>query len=224
MRFFVQVICAILLLIIHAPACAYYKWYNEKGFVHYTEADPPYSAKNEDGSSWWGTEQDQEKEKRLKEKRLKRIRTKIKIRRLHESEPQAKPEQEIDIDVDFFSEYPSQNSEPASESDAEKGFFRRLFDFFSKDEEEEERPECAEPWLIKKHGICAFNKPDMKAVGNTFKAKVINNHKCVWSSCRGTSNGDIVSFTYKGNGYWETDGNVPECPFYEGFYWTPPQQ
>lgn len=200
--------------------CAYYKWFDEKGFVHYTEADPPEYAKNEDGSSWWGTEPDQEKEKRLKKKRLQRIRTKIKIHRVREPEPQVKPAREIDIVVDFFPEYPGEKHEQEPESVEEKGFFSRLFDFFSN--EEEEKPECAEPWLLEKHGICAFNKPDMKAVGNTFKAEVINNHKCVWSSCRGTYNGDIVAFTYKGNKYWETDGNVPECPFYEGFYWYPP--
>jgi len=221
MRPSVIILLIILFLIFHAPASAFYKWYDEKGFVHYTEADPPYNARDEDGSSWWGIEPDQEKEKRLREKKLKRIRTKIKIRRFHESESQAKPTREIDIDIDSFSEYPSENSEQAIESIEEKGFFRRLFDFFSK-EEEEERPECAEPWLLAKHGICALNKPDMKAVGNTFKAKVTNNRKGVWSHCRGTYNGDILTFTFKGGTYWETDGNVPGCPFYRGFYWNPP--
>ena len=219
MRTFVLIILTILLLIFHAPARAYYKWYDEKGIVHYTQADPPADAKDEDGSSWWGTEPDQEEEKRLREQRLQQIRLKIKNRNARKPKPNIKRAPPIEVDVSVKAEEePEKESKPIEK----KGFFKQLFGIFPKEEKEEEEEEeikCEEPWLLEVHGICALDKPDMKAVGNTFKAKVIDNRKCVWSSCRGTYNGDIVTFTYKGERHWETDGNVPECPFYEGFYW-----
>jgi hypothetical protein len=213
MKTFVLIIFTIFLLIFHAPARAYYQWYDENGIVHYTQADPPEDAKDENGSSWWGTEPDKEEEKRLREQRLRQIRFKIKNRNARKPKSSIKPAKLIDEDVFVEAEEdPEQESEPVEK----KGFFSRLFDFFSKKEE------CAEPWLLERYGICAFNKPDMEAVGNTFRAKVINNRKGVWSHCRGTYNGDILTFTFKGGTYWETDGNVPACPFYRGFYWNPP--
>ena len=99
-----------------------------------------------------------------------------------------------------------------------EGLFKRLTNIFSDDDNGED---CVVPWLVEKYGICPVgeDEPNMDKVGNTFKAVVVDNRKGVWSSCRGTYNGDIIMFTYKGQGYWETDGNVPECSFYEGFKW-----
>jgi hypothetical protein len=116
MRTFVLIILTILLLIFHTPACAYYKWYDEKGFVHYTQADPPADAKDEDGSSWWGTEPDQEEEKRLRKQRLQQIRLKIKNRNARKPKPGIKPAPPIKEDV---SQKPEED-EP--EDDNNEGF------------------------------------------------------------------------------------------------------
>lgn len=226
MRIFLPIILTVLLLIFIKSACAYYKWYDENGIVHYTQNDPPADAKDEDGSSWWGTDPDPEEEKRLREQRLQQIHIEIKNRNALNPKLEIKAPTHVDeVDLSGSEEEASdQQSEPGKT----KGFFERLVGFFSKKQkraekvektEEAEDTECLEPWLLEAHGICALDKPDIKAVGNTFKAKVIDNRKGVWSSCRGTYNGDILTFSYKGKGYWETDGNVPECPFYEGFYW-----
>jgi len=210
---FIKII--VLLVMFHTPAWAYHKWYDEKGIVHYTQADPPANAKNEDGSSWWGDEPEPEEEGLARKQRIEQARLKIKNNNTPQPEPGIKPAQDIEENTppEIEEEEPDQESEPIES----KGFLQRMVGIFSKDDNEE--PVCQEPWLLQKHGICAFNKPDMGAVGNTFEAEVVNNRKCVWSDCRGTYNGDLVTFTYKGGGYWETDGNVPECSFYRGFYW-----
>jgi len=202
----------ILLVMFHTPACAYHKWYDEKEIVHYTQADPPANAKNEDGSSWWGEESDQDAGKAARKKKIEQVRLKMKNSR--EPKPDIKPAQDIaeDIPPETEAQEPDEESEP----DENKGLFKRLFGVFFKGEVE---AECKEPWLVEKHGLCAIDKPDMEKVGNTFEALVINNRKGVWSNCRGTYNGDHLKFTFKGDGYWETDGNVPECPFYQGFKW-----
>jgi hypothetical protein len=62
-------------------------------------------------------------------------------------------------------------------------------------------------------------RPKKDVIGSTFRAKVVDSSKGVWSSCKGTRNGDVYVFKNKGEGLWETDGGVPECPFYESFYW-----
>jgi hypothetical protein len=209
MRTVALIIITILLLMIHTQAWAYHKWYDQKGIVHYSQADPPPNAKNEDGSSWWGEDPDQDAGKDARKKKIEQVRSKIKNSR--------EPKPKLDIDEDtppqIEAEEPDQESEPIEG----EGLFKRVVGIFSKDEKDESV--CEEPWLIKKHGICALGKPDMGAVGNTFQAEVVNNRKCVWSDCGGTYNGDVVTFTYKGGGYWETDGNIPECSFYRGFYW-----
>jgi hypothetical protein len=41
----------------------FYKWYDNKGIVHYTQKEPPADAKNEDGSPWWKTGLDQGEKK-----------------------------------------------------------------------------------------------------------------------------------------------------------------
>ena len=75
----------ILLVMFHTPAWAYHKWYDEKGIVHYTQADPPSNAKNEDGSSWWAEEPDPDagkvalqKKREDTQKRIEQARLKLK--------------------------------------------------------------------------------------------------------------------------------------------------
>jgi hypothetical protein len=224
MRISLPILLVFLLLIFHKPAWGYYKWYDENGVVHYTQADPPADAKNEDGSSWWGEEPDPEEKKSLREQKLQQIRAKIKSRDTHKPKPAIKPPRYVaDADISGTEEEASVKEKKHVKN---KSFFDRLVGIFFEKEieeieetEETEDVECLEIWLLEAHGICALDKPDMKVVGNMFKAEVIDNRKGVWSSCRGTYNGDILNFTYKGKGYWETDGNVPECPFYQGFYW-----
>lgn len=215
MRTIVLIKIVILLVMLQVPAWAYHKWYDEKGIVHYTQADPPANAKNEDGSNWWAEEPNQDANKVARKKKIEQVRLKIKNSREPKPEPGTEPAQNIEenISLESEAEEPDEKSEPIEA----KGLLQRMVSLFSKDDTEE--PVCDEPWLLKEHGICALNKPDREKVGSTFKAEVVDNRKCVWSSCRGTYNGDIVTFTYKGQGYWETDGNVPECPFYQGFYW-----
>lgn len=215
MKVFVLIKVIILLVMFHTPAWAYHKWYDEKGIVHYTQADPPANAKNEDGSSWWGDEPEQDEGKVARQKKIEQIRLQI----TNNNTPQPKPDTEPARSIEENTRPEIEEKEPGQESEPieSKGFLQRMVGIFSKDDSEE--PVCQEPWLLKEYGICALNKPDMEKVGNTFKAEVVDNRKCVWSSCRGTYNGDVVTFTFKGQGYWETDGNVPECPFYQGFYW-----
>jgi hypothetical protein len=204
-----------LLVMLHTPAWAYHKWYDEKGTVHYTQADPPGNAKNKDGSSWWGEEPDQAADKGARQKKIEQAR--IKIKKNNAPQPGSDTEPVRNIEENTAPEIEEEASDQESEPSENQGFFKRLVGIFSKDEKDESV--CEAPWLLQTHGICALSKPDMGAVGNTFEAEVVNNRKCVWSDCRGTYNGDIVTFTYKGGEYWETDGNVPECSFYRGFYW-----
>ncbi len=56
----------------------FYKWYDNKGIVHYTQKEPPADAKNEDGSPWWKTGLDQGEEKELRKQRVQQARLKIK--------------------------------------------------------------------------------------------------------------------------------------------------
>ena len=95
MRTFVLIILTILLLIFHAPGYAYYKWYDKNGVVHYTQADPPADAKNEDGSSWWEADPDPEEEKSLREQKLQQIRAKIKNRDARNPKPGIKSPRHI---------------------------------------------------------------------------------------------------------------------------------
>ena len=203
MRTFLLIILTIFFLIFHAPGYAYYQWYDHKGIAHYTDDVPPADAKKRDGSGWWETEIDQEEEKKLRKKIN------------NGSAPEPKPGNKPMLIKEDFSQKPGEE-EP--EDDDNDGFFKRLARFFSKEAKDED---CKVPWLVKKLGICPLgeDEPNMDAIGNKFKAVVINKHKGVWSDCRGTHNNDIITFVYKGQGYWETDGNVPECSFYRGFYW-----
>jgi hypothetical protein len=74
---------------------------------------------------------------------------------------------------------------------------------------------CPEyPQLAERLGIC----PLEPIQGPSFRARVVNSRKMVWSSCKGTRNGDEYRFVNRGDGFWETDGGSPACPFYEGFY------
>lgn len=95
-RTFLPILLTFFLLIFHEPICAYYKWYDENGVVHYTQADPPADAKNEDGSSWWEEEPDPEEEKSLREQKLQQIQEKIKNRDARKPRPSAKPTQLVD--------------------------------------------------------------------------------------------------------------------------------
>jgi hypothetical protein len=211
MRTWILIKIIIFLVMFHTPAWAYHKWYDEKGIVHYTQADPPANAKNEDGSSWWGEAPDQDADKAARQRKIEQARIKIKEENAPKPGTDAEPAQ--DIEENTVPEIKEEESEPIEN----RGFLQRMVGIFSKDEKDESV--CEATWLLQKHGICALTKPDMGAVGNTFDAEVVNNRKCVWSDCRGTYNGDIVTFTYKGGGYWETDGNVPTCSFYRGFHW-----
>jgi hypothetical protein len=224
---FILLIPIILVLIFHIPSCAYYKWYDENGIVHYTEAPPPKNARDKDGTSWWEKEQDQEGDMPIRESGSEKMHTPIENKNAHEFKREANSAAEIEANSSLYTD---EASEQDFEDAEKKGFFRRFIGFFSrkqkkekarkiKEETKEEERSCEEPWLIEKHGICALNNPDMDIIGNSFKAEVVDHRKGVWSSCRGTVNGDVLTFTYKGEGYWETDGNVPQCAFYQGFYW-----
>lgn len=200
-----------ILILFHTPCYSVYQWYDVKGNTHFTQDVPPPDAKKKDGSSWWEIENTQEKKEKELKKRIQRARQRIKSERKKQTKPsnQKSPAKEDD------SEKPEREE---AESEDKAGFFERLAKFFSKKDKAEN---CIVPWLVEKHGICPLDdeEPNMDEIGNEFKAVVVNNRKCVWSSCRGTYNGDILKFVYKGDGYWETDGNKPECPYYEGFRW-----
>ena len=212
MRIFATIIVTISFLILVVPVCAYYKWYDNKGYVHYTQDNPPEDAKNEDGTSWWETVDDKEKENQYRKFIIKPATTKLNNGN--------KPERNKSFKTYSTDENISLKPEKEEqEKNDDEGIFKRLFKLFSNDEEDEN---CMVPWLAEKHGICPLGEeePNMDEIGNNFKAVVIDNRKCVWSDCRGTYKGDVITFIYKGEGYWETDGNVPECSFYRGFYWN----
>jgi hypothetical protein len=211
MRTLVLFLITILFSIFHTPGYAYYQWYDDKGIAHFTQDVPPVDAQKKDGSEWWDTKINQEEDKKLRKYRVQRARLKIKNHNGPGSNPANKPP--------LFKKYSYRKYRKKEPEDSGfKGFFKRLAGFFSKETKDEY---CKVPWLVEKHGICPLgeNEPDMAKIGNKFKAVVVDNRKCVWSDCRGTDNDDIITFIYKGRGYWETDGNVPECSFYKGFYW-----
>ncbi len=192
-----------------------YKWYDHKGIVHYTQNAPPADAKNEDGSIWWETEIGQDEEKELRKKRVQQARLTIKKVNSSKKKNSAPEKKDNTPDEEDVSQKPD---EEEAEKDDNEGLFKGVAKLFAK---KTDGKGCKVPWLLEKHGICPLDgeTPNMDEIGNKFKAVVVNNRKCVWSSCRGTYNGDILIFTYKGQGYWETDGNVPECPYNEGFNW-----
>jgi hypothetical protein len=212
MRTLVLFFITILFSIFHTPGYAYYQWYDDRGIAHFTQDVPPVDAQNKDGSEWWNTKINQEEDKNLRKYRVERARQKIKNHNAPGTNPANNRRR-------LFEKYSAPKTRKKSPEDSGfKGFIKYLAGFFSKETKDEG---CKVPWLVEKHGICPLgeNEPDMAKIGNKFKAVVVDNRKCVWSDCRGTYNDDIITFIYKGQGYWETDGNVPECSFYKGFYW-----
>lgn len=176
---------------------AYYKWYDKNGQIHFSDVEPPLDAKDKDGNPWWKVEEKTEKSE--KKAQNQGVQSKSDDTFIQSGEMHRRTKEGVEED----------------ESE-EKGFMNWLKSFISDDEEELR----SYPILIEKYGIRPLETPDLDKVGSTFKAKVVNMRKRVWSSCKGTRNGDIIFFTNKGGGYWETHGGVPDCPYYEGFYMT----
>jgi len=77
---------------------------------------------------------------------------------------------------------------------------------------------CKYPNLAASRGICPLEAPPVGTVGGRFRAIIVDARKGGWSSCRVTRDGDVLVFTNKGDGDWETDAGVPACPFKEGFH------
>ena len=148
------VLCILFGLLAHVPAWAYYKWYDENGVVHYTEADPPFDAKNADGSSWWGEDADAEEAADLARKqRIEQVQLKIKNRNAPQPAPKIEPVPDSDEEI------PAETEEKALDEEVDqpienKSLLQRVVAIFSKDEKDESV--CEEPWLLEKHGICAL--------------------------------------------------------------------
>ena len=214
MRTLALFLITILFSIFHAPGYAYYQWYDHEGFAHFTQNVPPANARNEDGFGWWKTaiNQKEKEEKRQRKYRIQRAR--LKIKNYNAPEP-PHPERKL-LSIEEVSSRETGTEKP--EGGGNKGLFKRLGRFLPKEARGES---CQVPWLVEKHGICPLGQiePSMDKVGNKFRAVVVDSRKSVWSDCRGTDNDDIITFIYKGQKFWETDGNVPECSFYRGFYW-----
>lgn len=178
---------------------AYYLWYDKNGFAHYTENDPPPEARNKNGSPWWNINP-----------ALPRL-----VKEKKQSLPSLAEKKQFEINEK------EQSPEESLEEKPESSFFINLYEAFmaifpGTDRSGSYCSDYAE--LVTRLGICPLDKIEIGKEGSRFRAKVVDSRKAVWSSCKGTRNGDVYTFVNRGKGFWETDGGVPACPSYEGFY------
>ncbi|MGD8520086.1 MAG: DUF4124 domain-containing protein [Desulfobacterales bacterium] len=187
-------------------------WYDENGRAHYTQDPPPANARTKSGENWWqedeipGSDAISGEGLDVVDTSLSQSAMEVGENSIHE-EMQAEEhflDEEEDVNL---------NRSERKRKSKKKGFFS----FFKRDREDNDCDEYA--WLVENYGICPLDEPKKDVIGSTFRAKVVDSSKGVWSSCKGTRNGDVYVFKNKGEGLWETDGGVPECPFYESFYW-----
>ena len=185
-----------------------YIWYDENGRAHYTHNPPPANALSKTGESWWQEDETSENDV-VAEEGLDKAYDNL-MQSVVEAEENNIPEQE---DEHF-------DQRETTRKPKKKGFFSFFISLFKRDKEDDNDDNCDKyAWFVENHGICPLDEPKKDVIGSTFRAKVVDSRKGVWSSCKGTRNGDVYVFKNKGEGLWETDGGVPECPFYESFYW-----
>lgn len=168
---------------------AYYQWYDKNGFAHFTTDAPPPEARNKNGSPWW--------------------KTNPALPSLVEEKKQ------------FERNENEQSPEESPEEKPKSSFFIKLYEAFlaifpGTDRSGSNCRDYSE--LATRLGICPLDKIKIGKEGSRFRAKVVDNRKAVWSSCKGTLKGDVYTFVNRGDGFWETDGGFPACPFYQGFY------
>ena len=189
-----------------------YKWYDENGKAHYTQDPPPANARSESGESWWQEDETSESDAKSEvvldkaDTNLLQSDMAVEENSLHEEVEAKEPPLHEEDDENL-------NQKERKRKSKKKGFFS----FFKRDKEDNDCDGYA--WFVENHGICPLDEPKKDVIGSTFRAKVVDSRKGVWSSCKGTRNGDVYVFKNKGEGLWETDGGEPECPFYESFYW-----
>jgi hypothetical protein len=186
-----------------------YLWWDENGNAHATQTPPPENARTKDGKNFWYSDDDSGKFQVSKEE-LDETYFNMDQKIFEGIENELESEEGLEV-----TKHDYENLSPEQKN----GFWQSVKDFFTKTEKHaaKKKKDCEYKWYAEKHGICPLEKPQINVVSSSFKAVVIDHRKGVWSSCKGTRNGDVYKFVNKGNGYWETDGGVSECPFYEGF-------
>ena len=185
-----------------------YLWYDENGRAHYTHDPPPANALSKSGENWWPEDETSESDV-VAEEEIGKADDNL-TQRVVETEEYNIPEHEDELS----------DQRKTTRKPKKKGFFNFFISLFKTDKENNNDDNCDKyAWFVENHGICPLDEPKKDVIGSSFKAKVVDNKKRVWSSCKGTHIGDIYTFKNKGGGRWETDGGVPGCPFYESFYW-----
>lgn len=206
--------CALLIILFYVSQSDFahgdhYLWWDENGGAHVTLTPPPDNARTKDGKNFWRSDDDPGKFQVSKEE-LDETYINMDQKIFEGIENDLESEEGIKV---------TKHDHKNLSSEQKKGFWQSVKDFFNKADKqaEKKRKECEYKWYVEKHGICPLKEPQINVVGSSFKAVVVDHRKGVWSSCKGTLNGDVYKFVNKGNGYWETDGGISDCPFYEGF-------
>jgi hypothetical protein len=179
---------------------AYYQWYDKNGFAHFTTDDPPPEARNKNGSPWWKINPALPNHVKEKKQSLPSL---------------------VEEKKQFERNENEQSPEESPEEKPKSSFFLKLYESFlaifpGTDRSGSNCRDYSE--LVTRLGICPLDKIKIGEEGSQFRAKVVDSRKAVWSSCKGTRNGDVYTFVNRGNGYWETDGGFPACPSFQGFY------